>query len=71
VPPCPRCGLRRADHDQPLDPVLPTQDGPIYQACWTPEEREEFLPPVLRAHIEAAPAPKDEGRSEDTESETP
>jgi hypothetical protein len=49
MPPCVRCGLKRAEHEGPLNPVRLTSEGPVYLACWTPEEREDDLPPSFEA----------------------
>lgn len=44
MPACPRCGRKASDHDEPLYPVRPSLQGPVYLACWTAEERGT-LPP--------------------------
>jgi len=44
VPACPRCGRKASDHDEPLFPMRLSPEGPVYQACWTADERD-VLPP--------------------------
>jgi len=42
TPPCQRCGLKRAEHPEPLFPMRAHPDGPIYFACWTDAERDDL-----------------------------
>jgi hypothetical protein len=42
APACSRCGNKPAEHEQPVYPVRLTAEGPVYLACWTPEEREDL-----------------------------
>ncbi len=44
MPPCRRCGRKAPEHRERY-PVRTTPEGPIYFDCWTPEERDELLPP--------------------------
>ena len=44
LPPCRRCGAEAIDHEYRY-PLLCTPEGPVYYACWTPEDRDRLLPP--------------------------